>query len=70
VGYGSRREQRRGKCGGGLSEEPTKISQAPYPGPIAPGSRYFVSEYFHRFNKKDTPAIFAAFARVARDSGF
>jgi hypothetical protein len=47
-------------------KERRKISQSPYPGPIAPGSRYFVSEYFHRFNKKETPEIFAAFARFAR----
>jgi hypothetical protein len=51
-------------------KEPRKISQPPYPGPIAPGSRYFVSEYFHRFNQKETPAIFEAFTRFARSLGF
>jgi hypothetical protein len=51
-------------------KERRKISQSPFPGPIAPGSRFFVSEYFHRFNKRETPEIFAAFARFARANGF
>ena len=51
-------------------KEPRKISQPPYPGPIAPGSRHFVSEYFHRFNKKETPEIVAAFASFASANGF
>jgi hypothetical protein len=51
-------------------KEKRKISQPPFPGPITPDSRFFVSEYFHRFNKKETPGIFAAFARFARLNGF
>jgi hypothetical protein len=51
-------------------KERRKISQAPYPGPIARGSQFFVSEYFHRFNRRETPAIFAAFLRFARQNGF
>jgi len=47
-----------------------KISQFPYPGPAGPDSRFFVSEYFHRFNKEETPGIFVAFARFARQNGF
>src|SRR5262249_20985690 len=45
-------------------KEPRKISQRPYPGPLAPGSRYFVSEYFHRFNQTETPGISAAFDAI------
>ena len=50
-------------------KERRKISQNPYPGPIAPGSRFFVSEYFRRFTKSGK-AIFEAFARFARQNGF
>jgi hypothetical protein len=51
-------------------KERRKISKPPYPGPAAPGARFFVSEYFHRFNKRETPAIFQAFAEFARSKGF
>src|SRR2546426_4486398 len=42
------------------------ISKTPYPGEIVPGSRFFVSEYFTRWNRRTVPEICAAFARFAR----
>jgi hypothetical protein len=46
-----------------------KISQRPFPGPIAPGSRYFVSEYFHRFNGEKKREIVVAFDKHFRTTG-
>lgn len=49
-----------------FSKERRLISQAPYPGEIAPGSRFFISEYFTRWNRGAISGICAAFARFAR----
>jgi hypothetical protein len=50
-------------------KEQRRISQPPFPEQIAADSRYFVSEYFHRFNERETSAICEAFARFARGHG-
>ena len=46
-------------------KERRMISQSPYPGESGPGSRFFVSEYFTRWNRRVVPEICAAFARFA-----
>lgn len=44
-------------------KEERLISQTPYPGETAPGSPFFVSEYFTRWNRRAVPKICAAFAQ-------
>jgi len=46
-------------------KELRKISESPYPAPIRPCSRFFVSEYFTRWNESETPDICRAFVRFA-----
>lgn len=46
-------------------KEPRKISDPPYPASIRPCSRYFLSEYFTRWNERETPGICKAFVRFA-----
>lgn len=50
-------------------KEKRKISCDPFPGESAPGSRFFVSEYLNRWNKKHWTEICAAFVRFARARG-
>lgn len=45
------------------------ISRAPWPGEVAPGSRFFLSEYFTRWNEDETNSICQAFSRFARGRG-
>ncbi len=45
------------------------ISKPPWPGELAPRSRFFLSEYFARWNEKKAPAICEAFSRFARGRG-
>jgi len=52
-----------------LPKEKRKISCNPFPGEAAPGSRFFISEYFHRWNREQWPEICAAFARFTRTRG-
>jgi hypothetical protein len=44
---------------------PRKPSKQPFPAELLPGSRYFISAYFTRWNKKDIPSICRAFANFA-----
>ena len=43
-----------------------RISQAPFPGEVAPSSRFFVPQYFTWRNEEDTAGICAAFMQFAR----
>ena len=52
-----------------LPKEKRKISCDPFPGEAAPGSRFFISEYFHRWNREQWPEICATFAQFARTRG-
>lgn len=45
------------------------ISKSPYPGELASGSKFFVSEYFNRWNQSQHQAICKAFARFAENRG-
>ena len=48
-------------------KEKRRISRDPFPCPVVPGSRYFLSEYLtERWNKDKWPEIFAAFLTFAR----
>jgi len=46
-----------------------KISMPPYPGEIAPDSRFFVSEYLSWRTEDEASAFAAAFKRFAGDRG-
>lgn len=50
-------------------KEQRLISKAPYPCELAPGSRFFLSEYFSRWNQRDAQRICEAFARFAHSRG-
>ena len=44
-------------------KEQRRISSPPFPGEVGPKSRFFVSSYLTRWNEKDWPEIFVAFAQ-------
>ena len=46
-----------------------RISHPPFPGEVAPGSRYFLSEYLRRWNTDKWPEICAAFCEFTRARG-
>lgn len=46
-----------------------QISMLPYPGELAPGSRFFLSEYLTWRTQAKASAFAAAFARFARERG-
>lgn len=50
-------------------KELRKISEPPYPAPIRPCSRFFLSEYFTRWNESATPDICRAFVRFSSGKG-
>lgn len=50
-------------------KEQRLISKAPYPCELSPSSRFFISEYFSRWNQRDAQTICEAFARFARRRG-
>jgi len=50
-------------------KEKRKISWHPFPDEAAPGSRFFVSEYFTWRNEKDSARICEAFSQFARARG-
>ncbi len=43
-----------------------RLSQSPYPGPVEPGSRYFVLEYLSWRSEQKADAICAAFVDMIR----
>jgi hypothetical protein len=45
------------------------ISELPYPGELEPGSKFFVSEYFTRWNQSESVGICRAFKRFALERG-
>ena len=50
-------------------KEPRSISKPPYPGELETGSKFFVSEYFTRWNQSESVGICRAFKRFALERG-
>jgi len=53
----------------GFPKQRRRISQTPYPGRIAPCSRFFLSEYLSWRTESEAPSFCEAFGRFAREKG-
>jgi hypothetical protein len=50
-------------------KERRNVSEAPFPAAMFPGSRFFLSEYFSRWNESEIPDICRAFVHFVSSTG-